>query len=91
LIFATPVWAFALSPVMVTYLSGISSLKGKKIAVFVTIGFPWAWMGGARSLKQLKESCETHGGTVIAAELLTRSAQDEKIVSVMVEKISGVF
>ncbi len=91
LIFAAPVWAFALSPVMATYLSGISSLKGKTLAAFVTMGFPFTWMGGKRSLKQLKESCEVKGGTVIAADVLTRSAQDQKIVSTMVEKLSGVF
>ena len=91
LIFAAPVWAFALSPVMATYLSGISSLKGKKIAAFVTMGFPWASLGGNRSIKQLKQSCEAKGGTVMTTEVITRSAQDEKIVGDVVEKLSGMF
>jgi flavodoxin len=91
LVFAAPVWAFALSPVMATYLSGIPSLKGKKIAAFVTMGFPFAWMGGNRAIKQLKQSCEAKGGEITETAVIGKSGQDEKIVSNMVEKLSGVF
>jgi NAD(P)H dehydrogenase (quinone) len=91
LIFAAPVWAFALSPVMATYLSGISSLKGKKIAAFVTMGFPFAWLGGNRALKQLKQICEAKAGSVMAVDIVGRSGQDEKAVTDTVEKLSGVF
>lgn len=91
LILAAPVWAFSLSPVLATYLSGLDSLKGKKIAAFVTMGFPWAWMGGNHAIKQIKQNCEAKGGTVTTTEVIGRSAQDEKEVNRMVEKLSGVF
>jgi flavodoxin len=91
LIFAAPVWAFALSPVMATYISGLGSLKGKKIAAFVTMGFPFAWMGGSRAIRQLKQSCEAKGGIIAETAVIRKSGQDEKIVNGMVEKLSRVF
>jgi NAD(P)H dehydrogenase (quinone) len=91
LIFAAPVWAFTLSPVLKTYLAGISSLKGKKIAAFVTMGFPLAWMGGNSAIKQLKQSCESKSGTVSETAIIGRSGQDIKALNSMVEKLTAVF
>lgn len=91
LVFAAPVWAFALSPVLTTYLAQLTLLHGKKIASFVTMSFPFAWMGGNRAIAQLKQNCESKGGTILATAVITRSGKDEKAVTEMVEKLSGVF
>lgn len=91
LVFAAPVWAFSLTPVMVTYLAGLPSLKGKKIAAFVNMGFPFAWMGGTHAIAQLKQGCETKGGTVSMTAIVGRSGNNLKALNNMVEKISGVF
>ncbi len=45
LVFASMVQAFSLSLVMKSYLMQIESLKGKKIACFVTKGLLFNWTG----------------------------------------------
>ncbi len=42
LFFSSPVWAFSLSFVMKAYLQQISSLKSKKVALFVTKSLPFS-------------------------------------------------
>jgi Putative NADPH-quinone reductase (modulator of drug activity B) len=90
LVFAAPVWAFSLSPILKTYLSGVSSLKGKKIAAFVTMGAPWAWVGN-RAIKQIKQYCEAKDGTVTAAAIAGRDGNDPKTLQAMVEKLAEIF
>lgn len=70
LVFAAPVWAFTLSPVLTTYLNRVSSLKGKKIACFVTMGLPFPWMGGTRAIARIKSICESKGATIAGAEII---------------------
>lgn len=89
-VFAAPVWAFTISPVPAAYLSQLSSLKGKKITAFVTMGSPFAWMGN-RAIAKLKEICESKGGTITATAVIGRSGKDDKAINDMIEKFSGVF
>lgn len=91
LVFACPVWAFSVSPVLETYLAELKTLKGKKIAGFVTMGFPFAWMGGTHAIAKLKQICDVKGGTVLETAIIGRSGHDEKALHQMVEKLSGVF
>lgn len=91
LVFAAPVWAFTISPVLATYLAQLTSLRSQKIAGFVTMGFPFAWMGGNRAINHLKQICESKGGTVAATAVISLSGKDGKALNGMVEKLSGVF
>jgi NAD(P)H dehydrogenase (quinone) len=91
LVLAAPVWAFSLSEVLVTFLNGIPSLKDKKIAAFVTMSFPWAWMGGNRAIRQIKKLCAAKGGTVIATAIIGKSGNDPQKLQKMIEDINGVF
>ncbi len=65
-VFGAPVWAFSLSGVMKQYLNQISTLKGKKIACFVTQGLSKKWLGGNRSIKMMRKICTDKGGIVYA-------------------------
>lgn len=65
LFFGAPVWAFSLSGVMNSYLSEIPSLMGKKVGVFVTQQFPYAWMGGKHSVKKMKTICQEKGAVIL--------------------------
>lgn len=58
LIFASPVHGFSLSKVMQTYLNQLPDLNGKTADIFITHFFPFAWMGGNRTLKQMKQILE---------------------------------
>ncbi len=65
LIFASPVWAFSLCPVMKKYLNELASLDGKKVSLFVTQQLWFSWMGGNRAIKQMKELCQSKGANII--------------------------
>ena len=64
LIFGSPVHGFSVSKIMNAYLNQLSNLKGKTIDLYITHFFPYAWMGGTRSLKQMKNIIEHKGGSV---------------------------
>lgn len=71
LVFAAPVWGFSLSAVMKAYLTGLPSLKGKKISLFVTHQLPLPWMGGNNAIRQMKALCEEKGGQVISHAVIS--------------------
>jgi flavodoxin len=71
LVFGGPVEAFSLTPVMAAYLSQIPSLDGRRVACLVTQGFPYRWMGGNRSLRQMRTLCEAKGARVVGGEAVT--------------------
>lgn len=79
LIFGAPVWAFSISPVMGTYLAQIPSIKDKKVGCFITQHFPFAWMGGNRSLKQLNKACHEKGAVVFETGIINWSRKDREM------------
>lgn len=91
IVLAAPVWAFSISPVLKAYLEQLTSLQGKKIASFVTMGFPLAWMGGNRAINQLKKTCLSKGGTLSATAVVTHSGNNQKVVNSMIDKLNEVF
>ncbi len=60
-IIGAPVHAFSLSPVMQAYLNQVDALDDKPVAGLVTMFFPFAWMGGNRALRQLRQICQAKG------------------------------
>jgi NAD(P)H dehydrogenase (quinone) len=91
-VFGAPVWAFSLSPVLATYLTQLSSPRDKKIACFVTMGFPFAWMGGNRAIALMKKTCESKGATVLATGIVNWSSKRRaKDINDIVEKLGGLF
>jgi flavodoxin len=71
LIFAGPVWAFAASPVITSFLKSVQGCKGKKILCFVTMGFPIPFMGGKSSLSTMNKILSGSGGTIVPGEVIT--------------------
>jgi len=92
LVFGSPVQAFSLSSVMASYLTQIASLQGKKVAFLVTQFFPFPWMGGNRTVGQMKKICESKGAVVCGAEIINWSnpSREKRIIEV-VEKLSKLF
>ncbi len=64
IVFASPVHGFQLSKVMQTYLNQVQHLEGKLIDIYITHFFPFAWMGGDQTLKQMKKLIQSSGGEV---------------------------
>lgn len=87
LFFGSPVHAFALASPMSVYLSNLSSLKRKKVGVFVTQGLKYAWMGGNRSVSQMKKLCLQKGAEVFATGVVGwSSGSREKQIQDVVER-----
>jgi len=92
LVFGSPVQAFSLSSAMATYLSQIKSLQGKKVAFLVTQFFPFPWLGGNRTIGQMKKICESKGAIVCGTAVVNWSKPSrEKQITEMVEKLSKLF
>jgi len=92
LVFGSPVQAFSLSSVMASYLTQIASLQDKKVAFLVTQFFPFPWMGGNRTVGQMKKICESKGAVVCGAEIVNWSNPSrEKRITEVVEKLSKLF
>ena len=65
-----PIWAFNASPVVVSLLHQLPSLKGKKAMFFLTSGFPPPLSGWNRAHKKIKTLLEESNATVIEGESL---------------------
>ena len=65
-VFACPVHGGQPPPPVTSYLQGLASLHGKKVACLVTGFFPRAW-GAKQTLATLQELCVSKGATVCGA------------------------
>ena len=63
IVLGSPVHGFSLSNAMREYILR-TDFSGKKVDLFVTHFFPFAWMGGNQTLKQMKKLIEQKGGEV---------------------------
>jgi flavodoxin len=93
LVFAAPVQAFSVSPVMKAYLEKLPSLTGKKAAIFVTKGLPFKWTGGNKAISQIKSAVESKGGNVVGTDMMPwgGEAGREKKIADMVDRLSKLF
>ena len=92
LVFGAPVQAFSLSPAMKSYLTQMASLKGKKVACFVTKGLPFYWTGGNQAVNKIKKICESKDGAVCGSGMVIWSSarRDQKITEV-IDRLSRLF
>lgn len=70
LVFASPVRAFGVSPIMKMYLEQLPSLKNKKVINFVTHQFPKPWLGGTQATKSIKRSLVEKEADVLATYVI---------------------
>lgn len=91
LIFGAPVRAFSLSAIMAAYLTQAASMQGKKVGCFMTQQFPYPWLGGNRSIRQMKNLCEAKDAQVVATGVVNWSSkQRQEKISDTVQKLSNV-
>ena len=92
LVFGSPVEAFSLSPVMKKYLERVGSLKGKKIACFVTKALPFHWTGGNRAIAAMKKLLESKGGAVLGTGIVVwREKRRKERIADVVDRLGGLF
>jgi flavodoxin len=70
IIVGCPVWGFAASPVMMKFLQASFSCKGKKILPFVTMGFPFAFLGGTRAIRRMVDALSLSGAALLDGEVI---------------------
>ena len=88
IVFASPVQAFSLAPVMKLYLSQISSLTDKKMYCFVTQHLKKAWLGGNHALRQIAQACKLKDAEVAWSGVVNWSSElREKQIDEIVNKI----
>lgn len=86
-VIGAPVRGFSLSPVMKAYLNTIESFNKQPVYIFVTQYFPFPFMGGNRSIKQLKQIVEAKGGKIIDSGIANwTSKKRNKMIDQIVEK-----
>lgn len=85
LVLGAPVRGMSLSPVMILYLSGLSTIRGKNACLFVTQQFPSAALGGNRAVKQMKEVCQKKGAAVLKTGVINWSnkKREQQIVNLI--------
>ena len=89
LIFASPVHGFNLSKVMQVYLNQLPDLENKSADLFITHFFPFAWMGGNRTLKQMKHILESKNCKVNRLTSVNwKSKKRESVILSMIENYS---
>ena len=92
LVFGSPVEAFSLSPVMKKYLERIGSLKGKKIACFVTKALPFNWTGGNRAIRTMKKLSESKGAKVLGSGIVVwREKRRKERIADVVDRLGKLF
>ncbi len=62
-VLASPVHGFQMAKVMQAYIEQ-TDFTGKTVDLFVTHYFPFTWLGGSQTLKQMKRFVEHKGGSV---------------------------
>ena len=92
LIISGPVRGFSISPVVAAFLSNISPIQSKKVAVMVTQLFPFPILGGNHAIAQMKRICESKGAVVCGTGIVNWSSKKrEAMITDVVERLSSSF
>jgi hypothetical protein len=71
------------------YLEQIPTLKGKDVGCFVTQAFPFPWMGGNRTIRQMVSACEALGGNVFHTGIVNWNRGREASIAKLIEAFSS--
>nr|WP_319214626.1 NAD(P)H-dependent oxidoreductase [uncultured Trichococcus sp.] len=89
LIIAGPVRGASASPVLKHYLSKIGQFENKPMFLFVTMFFPFQWMGGKRALNQMTALCEERGAEVIGSGVINwKNPRRERQITDLLQQFS---
>ncbi|MFA5143513.1 MAG: flavodoxin [Candidatus Omnitrophota bacterium] len=81
----SPVWAFAPTPAVNTFLANLTGLKGKKVVVLLTSG---SGLGVKRCFRNIRKILETKGASRICEiNIPDRRNQDNDFVAASLQKV----
>ena len=91
LVFCAPVHAFSLSAVMQAYLKQVQSMENKKVNCFVTQQLKFSFMGGNRSVNQMKKACIDKGASFGNTGIVNWSSKKrDELINTVVEDCGKV-
>lgn len=91
-IFAAPVRAFSINPIIKAYLSRMPEQAGKQAACFVTMHLKKPWMGGNKATSTMSSLCSTKGMKVAGSAIVSWSSpQKDAQIDACVNKIASLF
>jgi flavodoxin len=91
IIFGAFTEGFMLTPVMKEYLSN-QELTNKKVMAFITHFFPYAWMGGNHSLKQMVNLLEEKGSKILSTGIINwKSSKRSKDIDDLVNNFTQLI
>lgn len=94
-IFGTPVWAFTAAPVVPALLHSKPDLKGKNVINFITMGFPFKFLGGNSAqalIDTLASACGANvipKGGIISQPSMHNTAKTDAFVKSIFDKIKN--
>jgi len=90
-VFASPVQAFTLAAAMKMYLKDISTIEGKKAAVFATQHLKPVF-GGNRTIKKLTSLINNKGGEVLGSFLIGWKRPDrDEMIEKGIQELANLF
>jgi flavodoxin len=87
-----PVWGFSASPVIIACINALDDLKGKKVLPFVTMGFPFKFMGGNQAIGMMSRNAADKKATVLPGVSVSKLFHDiEGDMDKAAASVSSVF
>jgi len=76
LLLGGPVWGFSASPVIIACIKGLGDLTGKKVLPFVTMGFPFKFMGGKQAVALMSRNAAERKATILPGAIISKLFHD---------------
>ena len=74
-----PVWAFSSAPVALKYCNELANLNGKLFMPFTTMAFPFSFLGGNRTLRQLAKPAASKGMKILPGSVICYMKRDPEL------------
>jgi flavodoxin len=89
-VFASPVHAFSLPPIMKKAMESIDQIKVPAIC-FVTMALPFKWMGGTRTINGMKLYVNSLGGEILDSDIIRWTKDHEDKVDEFILRVKKVI
>lgn len=80
ILFGCPVWAFSTCPVLIETIKKSKGLSSKKVIPFVTMGFPFRFLGGTQAIRQIEKTARERGAEVLPGIIIPKLFHDFKSI-----------
>ncbi len=87
-----PVWAFSPSSIIMACVEQLQNISDKKVVPITTMGFPFTWMGGTRTIKVIGRVAANKGASVLPGKAIPKLFHNyKKLMEEAATEISNYF